>query len=384
MSNLIFKQKQNIIIVALLLLCTILFYSLVLNASHSNTIKNQKANDQEENTPLYTWNLVTTWPEKFPGLGLAPENFANLVKAMSNGRLVIKVHGANAIVPALGVFDAVSSGSVEMGHSAAYYWRGKIPAAAFFTSVPFGMNAQELNGWLHYGDGLALWREVYEPYNLIPFAGGNTGVQMGGWFNKEINSIDDINDLKMRIPGLGGEVFTRAGGTAVNIPGGELYTALQSGVIDATEWVGPYNDLAFGFHQIAKYYYYPGWQEPGPTLEFIVNKSAYTMLPNDLQNIIEVATRAINQDMLDEYTQRSGGALKELKQKYNVDIRKFPDDVLQAFKTNATELYIEYAATDPLFKKISESYFTYQDSTREYLNLSEKAYFDLSENTKKP
>ncbi len=165
------------------------------------------------------------------------------------------------------------------------------------------MTAQELNGWLHYGGGLALWRELYAEHNLMPFAAGNTGVQMAGGFNKEISSVDDIQGLKMRIPGIGGDVFTRAGGTAVNIPGGELYKALHSGVIDATEWVGPYNDLAFGFHQIAKYYY-PGWHEPGPTLELIVNKDAYESLPADLQKMIEVAVRAVNQDILREITRR--------------------------------------------------------------------------------
>ena len=341
--------------------------SVVYSSSDTNTSR------------VYEWDLVTTWPKKFPGLGLAPENFAELVNEMSNGRLVIKVHGANEIVPPLGVFGAVSSGSVEMGHCAAYYWKGKILAAPFFTAVPFGMNAQELNGWLHYGGGLTLWREIYEPFNLIPFAGGNTGVQMGGWFNKEINSIDDIQGLKMRIPGFGGEIFTRAGGAAVNIPGGELYTSLQSGVIDATEWVGPYNDLAFGFHDIAKYYYYPGWHEPGPTLEFIVNKTAYESLPPDLQKIVEVATRAINQDMLDEYTARSNSALVELVEKHEVDIRPFPDDVIDRFRELTFAYYEEMAEKDAAFKRVYESYSQYLNNIHEYHNLSESAYYDIRE-----
>lgn len=361
-----------------LLVCTLLFYVLVFKTA---TGKLRVEGDESSITAatsnkVFKWNLVTTWPENFPGLGLAPENFARIVNEMSHGRLVIDVHGANAIVPALGVFDAVSAGSVEMGHSAAYYWKGKIAAAPFFTSVPFGMNAQELNGWLHYGGGLALWREIYAPYNLLPFAGGNTGVQMGGWFNKEINSIKDIHGLKMRIPGLGGEVFSRAGGVAVNIPGGELYTSLQSGVIDATEWVGPYNDLAFGFHQIAKYYYYPGWQEPGPALEFIVNKTAYAMLPRDLQKIVEIAARAINQDMMDEYSQRSSGALKELMDIHHVDVREFPKDVLTKYREVAMDLYDEYAANDPLFDKIYTSYFAYLNAARKYSEISEQSYYE--------
>ena len=366
-------------IVGLLLTTVILFFLLVMKNAKEDSVEsvNVSVSQNMQSQTVYEWQLVTTWPKKFPGLGLAPENFAKLVDDMSNGRLKITVYGANEIVPALGVFDAVSSGSVEMGHSSAYYWKGKMLAAPFFTSVPFGMNAQELNGWLHYGGGLELWRELYEPFNLIPFAGGNTGVQMGGWFNKEINSIDDINGLKMRIPGFGGEIFTRAGGTAVNIPGGELYTSLQSGVIDATEWVGPYNDLAFGFQDIAKYYYYPGWHEPGPTLEFTVNKDAFNRLPKDLQNIIEVATRAINQDMLDEYTARSNAALVELVEKHKVDLRPFPKDVIDRFRELTQEYYAEMAEKDPTFAKVYASYKDYLDNIKKYHELSESAYYNI-------
>lgn len=364
-------------IVLLLGLSVFLFAQLVINkgaqaASHQPLAQDIGGNSGDE---IFEWKMVTTWPKNFPGLGLAPENFARMVETMSKGRLKIQVHGANEIVPAMGVFGAVSSGSVQMGHGAAYYWKGKIPAAVFFTAVPFGMNAQEFNGWLHYGGGLELWREVYEPFNLIPFAAGNTGVQMGGWFNREIHSIDDLQGLKMRIPGLGGEVFTRAGGTAVNIPGGELYTSLQSGVIDATEWVGPYNDLAFGFHQIAKYYYYPGWHEPGPTLEIIVNKDAFNSLPADLQAMVETAARAVNQDMLDEYTARNNAALRELIDVHGVQLRKFPDDVLASLKTISLDLYDEMSAQDPVFAKVYKSYREYLEGVRSYHRLSEEAYY---------
>ncbi len=363
-------------IVFLLLACVVLFSLLVLKTSenkHSAIVDSST----QENKAEYEWKLVTSWPKNFPGLGLAPENFAKLVKEMSGGRMLIHVYGAREIVGPLEVFDAVSSGSVEMGHSGAYYWKGKIPASVFFTSVPFGMNAQEYNAWLHYGDGLTLWREAYAPFNLIPFAGGNTGVQMGGWFNREIKSIEDIKGLTMRIPGLGGEVFSRAGGIAQNIPGGELYTSLQTGVIDATEWVGPYNDLAFGFHQIADYYYYPGWHEPGPGLEFTANKEKFEALPADLQKIIEVATRAINQDMLDEYTANNSRALDELINKHNVDVRPFPDDVLAALRTYAEEIYQEQAEKDPFFAKVYENYKSFLGSTRNYMKISEEAYFNL-------
>ena len=327
----------------------------------------------------YQWKLVTTWPKNFPGLGLAPENFAKNVERMSNGRLKIKVYGAGQMVPALEVFDAVSQGTAEIGHGAAYYWKGKIPASVFFTSVPFGLNAQEMNAWLHYGGGLELWRDVYEPFNLIPFAAGNTGVQMAGWFNREIKSMEDIRGLRMRIPGLGGEVISRAGGLAVNIPGGELYTSMQTGVIDATEWVGPYNDLAFGFHQVAKYYYYPGWHEPGPTLELIINKQAYETLPADLQAIVEVAARAANQDMLDEYTARNNAALVELVETHGVQIKKLPDDVITGLQQLSAEVVEELAANNPQTRRIADSLKAFAAQSKSYHAISEEAFYNARE-----
>ena len=324
---------------------------------------------------IFKWKLVTTWPKNYPGLGSAPENFANKVAAMSDGRLTVKVYGAGQLVPAFEVFDAVSQGTAQLGHGASYYWTGKTKAAAFFTSVPFGLNAQEMNGWLHYGGGLELWRELYEPFNLLPFAAGSTGVQMAGWFNREINSMDDIKGLKMRIPGLGGDVITRAGGVSVTMPGGELYTSMQTGVIDATEWVGPYNDLAFGFHQVAKYYYYPGWHEPGPILELIVNKDAYASLPADLQAIVEGAARAVNQDMLDEYTARNNSALVELVETHGVDVRKLPDDVIAELRRLSAEVVEELAEDTEISRRIAESVKAFQKQAMTYHEISEEAYY---------
>ncbi|MGB2271611.1 MAG: TRAP transporter substrate-binding protein [Pseudomonadales bacterium] len=333
----------------------------------------QEASAQQK---VYNWKLVTTWPKNFPGLGVAPENFAKLVNRMSNGRLKVKVYAAGEIVPALEVFSAVSNGTAEMGHGAAYYWKGKMPAAPLFTSVPFGLNAQEMNGWLYHGGGLELWRELYAPYNLVPMPAGNTGIQMGGWFNKELNTIADFKGLKMRIPGLGGEVFTRAGGTAVNMPGGEIYTSLQTGVIDAAEWVAPYNDLAFGFNNVAKYYYYPGWHEPGPTIELIINKEAYQTLPDDLVAIVESAARTINQDMLDEYTSRNNAALKMLKEK-GVEIRRYPDEVWSMLRETTKAVMEENANKDEMFKKVYASYDAYRKSVNAYHQISERAYYDM-------
>jgi len=324
----------------------------------------------------FEWKMITTWPKNFPGLGYAAENFARYVDEMSDGRLTVRVHGAGEIVPAMEVFDAVSQGVVDAGHGAAYYWKGKVPASVFFTSVPFGMTAQEMNGWLHYGGGIELWRETYAPFNLVPFAGGSTGVQMAGWYNKEINSIDDVDGLNMRIPGLAGEVFAEAGGTAVRIAGGELYTSMQTGVIDALEWVGPYNDLSLGFHEVAKYYYYPGWHEPGAMLEFIVNEESLAALPADLQAIVRVAARAVNQDMLDEYTARNNDALGSLIDEHGVQLRKLPDDVLMALWKGTRKAMDKLVEDDPMAAKVYASYRDFYSGVRNYHHISEQAYIN--------
>ena len=323
----------------------------------------------------FEWKLVTTWPKNLPALGTAPERLAETVEVMSAGRLKIKVYAAGELVPAFEVFDAVSEGNAEMGHGAAYYWRGKATIATVFATVPFGMNAQEMNAWLHYGGGLELWRELYARFGVIPMAAGNSGVQMAGWFNKEINTPADIQGLKMRIPGLGGEVFQRAGGAAVSLPGGEIFTALQTGVIDATEWVGPYNDLAFGFQEIAQYYYYPGWHEPGPTIEAIVNADAFNALPDDLKKILETACRAVNQDMLDEFTARNAAALKTLVEEHGVELRRLPDEVIDEFRRLSREVLAE-SAEDELGQRILDSYTKFLDDVREYHAVSEQAYFN--------
>lgn len=352
----------------------ILFVLLTACGGGESPATGEGASAQPEKT--YRWRMVTTWPKNLPGLGVAPERLAKMVEKMSDGRLKITVHGAGEIVPALGVFDAVSLGNVEMGHGAAYYWKGKVPAAQFFTAVPFGLTAQEMNGWLHYGGGMELWEELYAEYNLVPVAAGNTGVQMAGWFNKEINSLADLRGLKMRIPGLGGEVFEAAGGTAVNLPGGEIFTSLQTGVIDATEWVGPYNDLAFGLHQVADYYYYPGWQEPGPTLETIINKEAFDSLPADLQEIVRVASLAANEDLLSEYTARNNAALQELVNEHGVELRRLPDDVLQALHDISEELVAEIPGDDELAQRIYESYRAYREDVIDYHEISERSYIN--------
>lgn len=324
----------------------------------------------------YKWKLVTSWPKNFPGLGRGPETFAEYVNTMSGGRLQVQVFGAGELVPGFEVFDAVASGTAQMGHAGAYYWKGKMPAAPIFSAIPFGMNVTEMNAWLHYGGGLELWRELYAPFGVIPFAGGNTGVQMAGWFKQEINSLDDLAGLNMRIPGLGGEVFKEVGGVPVTMTGGEIFVALQTGAIDATEWVGPYNDLAFGLFRAADNYYHSGWHEPGTALEFIVNEEAYNALPADLQKIVEVATRAVNQDMLDEYTARNNQAMQKLINEHGVKVKPLPDDVLRALKDATQKVLAEKSAQDPMFKKVYDSYRQFYEGVAEYHKLSEQAYYN--------
>ena len=339
--------------------------SLLFNNAHSSPQKTE-----------YKWKMVTSWPKNFPGLGVGAENLALLINKLSNNRIKIKVFGANELIPPLEVFDFVSTGGAELGHSGAYYWKGKSPACQFFSSVPFGMTSQEMNAWLYYGGGLELWEKLYNKFNLIPRPAGNTGVQMGGWFNKEITSVEDLKGLKMRIPGLGGEVLSRAGGVPSTLAGSEIFTALQTGVIDATEWVGPYNDRAFGLHKAAKYYYYPGWHEPGPTIESIINKDSYNSLPDDLKLIIDTSCKAVNVDMLSDYTAKNNLALQFLKSK-NIDILKFPDEVLVKLKSISRDILEEISQTDSITKEIYDSYMSFNDTVTPWTKISDKAYLDI-------
>ena len=322
------------------------------------------------------WKMVTTWPKNFPGLGTGANNLARLITEMSGGRIEVKVYGAKELVGAFEIFDAVSRGTAEMGHGASYYWKGKSEAVQFFAAVPFGLTAQEMNGWFYHGGGMELWAEIYGDFGLVPTAAGNTGVQMGGWFNKEINSVADLEGLKMRIPGLGGEVLKRAGGTPVLLPGGEIFPSLQSGAIDATEWVGPYNDMAFGLYKAAKYYYYPGWHEPGTTLECFVNKKALEALPNDLQSIVLNAAKVANLDMLADFTARNNAALETLVTEHGVQLRQFPDEVLIKLKGLSDQVVAELAEKDPMSKKVYESFRKFRDQAIAWHNVSERAYLN--------
>ncbi|MGM0614463.1 MAG: TRAP transporter substrate-binding protein [Pseudomonadota bacterium] len=328
------------------------------------------ANAQE----TITWDMVTSWPKNFPALGTGANEFAERVEALSGGRMRIRVHGAGELVPALEVFDAVSAGTAEMGHSASYYWRGKVAASQFFTAVPFGMNTQETNAWLYYGGGQELWDEVYAKHNLKPFAVGNTTTQPGGWFKKEINSLDDLQGVKLRLPGLAGEAMNRIGVTTVTIAGGEIFTAMQTGALDAADWVSPYNDLAFGLHQVADYYYTSAWNEPSAVLEGTVNLDAWNALPDDLKAVVEEAARASNLSMISEFTYRNAEALNTLVNEHDVKLRAFPEDVMQALYDASQDVIREQTENDADSKKVYDSYRAFQELVRPVTDSGEFTY----------
>jgi len=324
----------------------------------------------------HSWRMVTSWPPNFPGHGVSANRLARRIEQLSGGRIEIQIFAAGELVPAFEVLDAVSRGTIQLGHSAPIYWRGKLPAAQVFGSIPFGMLADEFNAWIYHGGGMELWREAYGAQNVVPFLAGQTGPQMGGWFNREINSANDLVGLKMRIPGLGGEVMQRAGVLPVNLPGSEIYTALQTGAIDATEWVGPYNDLAFGLHEAASYYYYPGWQEPSGALELLVSAEAYASLSEELQAIIATACMAEADFVFAEFNTRNNQALKALVEEHGVDLRRFPDDVLATLKRYSTEVMEELAASDPLIARVYASYTAFAEDIATWMTASRGAHIE--------
>ncbi|MFC3608154.1 TRAP transporter substrate-binding protein [Stutzerimonas tarimensis] len=331
----------------------------------------QTAEPQE----TFRWKMVTAWPKNHPGLGIAAERFAERVNAMSNGQLTIRTYAAGELVPAMEVFDAVSRNTAEMGHGASYYWKGKTPTAQFFTSVPFGLSTLEMNAWLSQGGGQQLWEEAYAPFGVKPLAAGNSTMQMGGWFNREVNSLEDLRRLKIRTPGLGGEVLSRLGATTVTLPGGEVFTALQTGAIDATDWVSPYDDLAFGLHKVARYYYYPGWQQPQAVIEVLINETAWDSLPPHLQAIVSEAARAANLAMMDDYVWNNALALEEL-QRQGVELRRFPDEVLDALREESEKVVAELAAQSELNGRIWASMKAFQAQVTPMHALSEKELYN--------
>ncbi|WP_417545337.1 TRAP transporter substrate-binding protein [Marinobacter sp.] len=324
----------------------------------------------------FTLKLAETWGPNFPIFGDTTKNFAKSVEKMSNGRLKIRIDSSNKHKAPLGVFDMVKAGQYDMGHSASYYWKGKVPETLFFTSMPFGMNAIEQYAWFYHGGGMELMQEVYAPHNMLSFPGGNTGVQMGGWFREEIKSLDDLQGLKMRIPGFAGEVFAEVGVSPTNIAPGELYTALERNTIDAVEWVGPALDLRLGFQQIADYYY-TGWHEPATELQFLVNKKVWEKLPADLQEIMRVAMRTASYDMLVMSQHANAEAWANIKKEYpNVQIKQFPQDIFQAMYDANKKLLKEASESNEQAARIVKSQEDYLAQSRAYTEISERAYLN--------
>ncbi len=325
----------------------------------------------------YDLKMVTTWPANFPVFQVGLDTFAKRVEIASEGQIKIKVYAAGELVPAMETFQSVSDGTVEVGSGAAYYWAGKQPAAQWFAAVPFGLNAQGMNAWFYSGGGLELWEEAYAPFNLVPRPIGNTGVQMGGWFNKKLNSMDDFKGLKMRIPGLGGKVFAKAGGTVTLTPGGEIFTNLERGVIDASEWVGPYHDHRLGLPKAAKYYYYPGWHEPGTALEIMFNKKVYDEMPEHLRVILDACAAQTNVWQLCEFEAHNGEYLEKILADGKTQLLQFPEEVMNTLRKLAAETIAEEAAKDPLSTKVNDSFQAFKKRVGAWGQFSEAAYYQL-------
>ena len=337
----------------------------------------QAADKKPSSDKSYRWKMVTCWPKNYPGLGTSAERIAAHINNMSNGRLEVTVYGAGELVSAFEVFDTVRSGAVAMGHSAAYYWQGKNRAFNFFGSVPFGMNIVEMIAWFNHGGGQELWDEGYGEFGLIPIAVGGTGIQMGGWFNREINSVEDLKGIKIRIPGLASQIYERLGMVPVNLPGGELFTALQTGMLDAVEWSTPYNDLTFGFYKIADYYYYPGWQEPGVVIECLLNKDMFMELPDDLQAIVRNACEAESMRLLTEYLALNPDSLRILQDKHGVQLRRFPDKVIDKLREVADDVLAEVASESDYAQRVYRSFNDFLGKMKMWAQYSEKMLYDI-------
>jgi TRAP-type mannitol/chloroaromatic compound transport system substrate-binding protein len=325
------------------------------------------------------WKLAMTWSSTLTPLASPAPKLAKLVSEMTGGNFEIRVEGSEKHKAPLGILDMVKGGQFEMGHSASYYWKGKDITSVFFTTVPFGMTSDEQFSWLYYDDGMKLQQKLYDKFDVLSFPGGNTGVQMGGWFRKEIKSLDDLKGLKMRIPGLAGEVFAKLGVNVTNIAPGELYTSLDRGTIDALEWVGPGMDIKMGFHKIAPYYY-AGWHEPASDMQFLINKKAFAKLPPEYQVILKTAMRAVSADMFGENYDASARAWEKMKKDYpNIKVMIFPEPVLKAMKKATDEVMEGYAAQDASFKEVYDSQKSYMAKARPWTKMSTLYYLQTSE-----
>ncbi|MEJ1161665.1 TRAP transporter substrate-binding protein [Prosthecomicrobium sp. N25] len=323
---------------------------------------------------LAEWKMVTSWPKNLPGPGVSAERLAASIGKLSDGRLTVKVYAAGELVPALEAFDAVAGGTAEMAHTAAIYWQGKMPAAPFYTTAPFGLTPLEHMIWVEQGGGQALWEKLYRPFGVQPYMGGNTGFSMAGWYRREIASLDDVKGLKIRIVGLGGEVFRRLGATPVSLPTGEVLPALQAGVVDAAEVLAPWSDAAFGYHKVTKLYYGPGFNKPNGTGEAIVSLKALEALPADLREIVAAACRLEHATALTLAEWNNAQSLEVLKGTHGVQVKAMPADVLAAASRIADDLMSEIAAKDALSKEVVDSYRAARARTGGWLRITQGVF----------
>ncbi|PLS23475.1 TRAP transporter substrate-binding protein [Neptunicoccus cionae] len=327
-----------------------------------------------------TWRMVTTWPKNFPGLGVSAQRLADRITAASAGRLTIKVYSAGELVPPLQSLDAVIDGAAEMSHGAAYYWQNKSPALTFFTGVPYGMTSRELTAWVRYMGGQEIWDDIYDQFGLQGFLSGDTGTQAGGWFKNELTGVDSVSGLRFRTPGLGGRVWEKLGATVTNMAAGEIFQALQSGTLDAAEFVGPYNDLALGFYQVAKNYYFPSFTEPGLATELVVDKKKYQALPEDLQAIVRDVCQAEYDQLASDFYANDPRALQTLVNEHGVNIRQFPEEILKAGADAASEIMAGMRdSDDALVKRTAESFIESLNILRQRSQSTDGAFVNARE-----
>ncbi len=334
--------------------------------------KKSKVYNNPNNKKIFNLKMVTTWPKDFPGLGTSANRLASKINKASQGQINIKVFGSGELVPAYEAFDAVRNGVADMCHDSPYYWLSKHPATVFFSTLPSGLNSSEQTSWLLYGGGQELWQELYNKFNLIAFPSGNAGLQMFGWFKEEIKSLDSLKGLKIRMSGIHAEVLSRIGAVTVNIPGGEIMTSLQAGVVDGVEWGGPWMDLAFGFYKIVPYCYGPGLHEPGLNTSLTINKTVYNSMPEELKNIIQLCCYSEISESLAEFNYRNALFYKELSEKYNVQFRMLPDDVIKAWVENSEVVIKEISNKNDISKRIYNSWNEYREKSKKI-----SKYYDL-------
>ncbi len=323
-----------------------------------------------QGAPAVKWRLTSSFPKSLDTIYGGAEVLAKRVAAITGGKFQIQVFASGEIAPGGQALDVVQNGTVECCHTCSYYYVGKDRTFAFGTAVPFGMNARQMNAWIYYGGGQKLLDDFYSAYNIVSFAGGNTGVQMGGWFRKEINTVADVKGIKMRIAGLGGAVFSQLGMVTQQIPGSDIYPALEKGTIDAAEWVGPYDDEKLGFFKVAKNYYFPGWWEPGPVIHFFVNKDAWAKLPAEYKEAFQAAAYEANVTMMAEYDDKNPPALRRLVQA-GVKLKSFSPEIMEAAYKAAVQLYADESAKNPAFKKIYDPFLVYQKTQNQWFGVAE-------------